>query len=264
MGTMLVLAHRGGSGPWPENSLEAFAGAARAGADGVELDVRRTADGALAVAHDPTLAGVGALAGLRRDELPPGVPVLEAALAACAGLVVRIEVKNDPAQPGADEPAAAAVVEVLARTPPAPAGPERVVVSSFWPGTLEAVARHARRAQVGLGTALLVHPALDAGSSLAQAVELGCCAVDVPHPQVTGELVAAARARGLAVVAWTVDDPDDLRRVAAAGADGVITDDVRSALEVLGALGARPAGAGPAPRPADWSPTPWFGKNRAP
>ncbi len=49
---MLVIGHRGASAAHPENTLEAFALALAQGADGVELDVRRTADGALALCHD--------------------------------------------------------------------------------------------------------------------------------------------------------------------------------------------------------------------
>ena len=55
----------GGSGPWRENTLEAFAGALGLGADGVELDVRRTSDGRLVVHHDAEIAGAGAVHALR-------------------------------------------------------------------------------------------------------------------------------------------------------------------------------------------------------
>ena len=54
-----VLAHRGGTGPWHENSLEAFTAALRFGADGVELDVRLSADGELVVHHDAEVPGAG-------------------------------------------------------------------------------------------------------------------------------------------------------------------------------------------------------------
>src|SRR5674476_863752 len=67
-----IQAHRGSpdpSGGISENTLEAFARARRLGADGVELDVRLTADGALAVYHDPNIPGVGRVVGA-----PPGQP----------------------------------------------------------------------------------------------------------------------------------------------------------------------------------------------
>src|SRR6185295_12358125 len=52
MATLLNIAHRGGAGLWPENTLYAFAEAARAGFDGAELDVQLTCDGRLVVFHD--------------------------------------------------------------------------------------------------------------------------------------------------------------------------------------------------------------------
>ena len=48
----LVIAHRGASADFPENSLDAFSGAFEQGADWIELDVRRTKDGVLVVHHD--------------------------------------------------------------------------------------------------------------------------------------------------------------------------------------------------------------------
>ena len=108
-----VLAHRGGSGPWRENTLEAFAASLRAGADGVELDVRRGADGALIVHHDAEIPGSGLVHELRSDERPDWVPTLEAALATCAGAVVNVEIKNLPTDPGYD-PADQVALDVAA------------------------------------------------------------------------------------------------------------------------------------------------------
>src|SRR5450432_3564900 len=98
----LLLAHRGGAGPWRENTLEAFAAALRLGADGVELDVRRTSDGTLVVHHDAEIAGVGAIHALPARALPPWVPRLEDALGRCAGAIVNVEIKNAPVEPGFD------------------------------------------------------------------------------------------------------------------------------------------------------------------
>ena len=61
-GPIAVQAHRGSPDPATgvrENTLDAFARARSLGADGVELDVRLTADGGLAVHHDPVIDGVG-------------------------------------------------------------------------------------------------------------------------------------------------------------------------------------------------------------
>ncbi len=50
--TPLVIAHRGWSGRYPENTLEAFRAAVQAGADGIELDARLSKDGHVVVMHD--------------------------------------------------------------------------------------------------------------------------------------------------------------------------------------------------------------------
>ena len=52
MAKLLNIAHRGGARLWPENTLYAFAQAARAGCDGAELDLQLTRDGRLVVFHD--------------------------------------------------------------------------------------------------------------------------------------------------------------------------------------------------------------------
>ena len=53
--TPLRIAHRGGSGLWPENTIEAFRNAIDLGADGLELDVHLSRDGVLVVHHDEAL-----------------------------------------------------------------------------------------------------------------------------------------------------------------------------------------------------------------
>ena len=75
-----------------ENTIEAFALAGRLGADAVELDVRRTRDGLLVIHHDPTLSDGRVIARTDAAELPAHVPHLGAALDACAGLWVNVEI----------------------------------------------------------------------------------------------------------------------------------------------------------------------------
>lgn len=229
---VVVLAHRGGRGNHPENSLAAFGGALAIGADGVELDVRRTADGVAVVHHDPALAGGDPVHALLASELPASVPTLADALAVCAGAVVDVEIKGMPGDPGydPDEVLAAEVAELVAALTAAPGGPAATLVSSFWPATVAAVAA----ARPELPTGLLVHPALDPLACLDQAGELGCTTLLPFRAQVDAALVAAAHERGVAVVAWTVNEPADLTAAARAGVDAVVTDHVSRALEVLG------------------------------
>jgi glycerophosphoryl diester phosphodiesterase len=225
---VLVLAHRGRSGSWRENTVEAFAGALRLGADGVELDVRRTADGRLVVHHDPEIEGVGSIHALAGRELPDWVPGLEAALETCAGFVVNVEIKNAPIEPGFD-PDETVATEVVAMTRES-GGPARVIVSSFWPATLIAV----RAAGPEVATGLLVHPSLDALQAAGQAASIGCVALHPFHAQVDAPLVERVHAMGMGLLTWTVNEPDEVAAVGGAGVDGVISDRVIEARAALG------------------------------
>ncbi len=105
MPTVAVLAHRGSPDPANgvgENTIEAFARARRLGADGVELDARLAADGAVVVCHDPVLGGIGPVGETLSADLPDEVPLLSAALTACRGMTVNIEIKNLPGEPSFD------------------------------------------------------------------------------------------------------------------------------------------------------------------
>ncbi len=120
---MLVIAHRGGPQDAPENTLAAFRHALALGADGVELDVQRTKDGALVIMHDETVArttgGRGAvrdltLAEVRALDAGQGerVPLFEEALALAqaAGAWLLAELKSPHLYPGLEAEALQAVV----------------------------------------------------------------------------------------------------------------------------------------------------------
>jgi glycerophosphoryl diester phosphodiesterase len=226
---VLVLGHRGGEGPWRENTLAAFAGALAGGADGVELDVRRTADGRLVIHHDAEIEGVGAIHGLRADTLPDWVPGLDEALEVCAGAVVNVEVKNLPTEAGfdPDETVAGEVVAALGRA--RGRGPAAVIVSSFWPASLAAVAA----ADPTVATGLLVHPSVEPRQMLEQAGAIGCVALHPFHSATDGGLVEEIHRRGMAVVTWTVNEPAEVAGLAAAGVDGVISYRVGISLRAL-------------------------------
>ena len=209
-----------------ENTLDAFAEARRLGADGVELDVRLTADGALAVHHDAEIPGLGAIAALGVADLPAHVPLLTDVLAVCEGLVVNVEIKNAPEDPGWDPGEAVAALVAVAI---AEAGwTDRVIVSSFQVPTLRAV----QVADPSLALGALWGFATQPGPALAEAADTGFRAV---HPFVSSvdlDLVRRAHAAGLALNVWTVNAPDDLRAVVSWGVDAVITDRLEDALAV--------------------------------
>jgi glycerophosphoryl diester phosphodiesterase len=223
-----VFAHRGCTEGFEENTVDAFAEARRLGAEGVELDVRLTADGALAVHHDAEIPGIGTIAQLEVADLPAHVPLLTDVLAVCEGMVVNVEIKNAPQDPGWDP--SEAVAALTAAAVEEAGWTTRVIVSSFQAATLHAVRAADGRLALGAlwGFAAEVEPAL------AAAVEAGFAAV---HPFVTSvdrELVDRIHAMGLAVNVWTVNAPDDLRAMAALGVDGVITDRLKEALAAVG------------------------------
>lgn len=222
MGT-LVIAHRGASAHEPENTVAAFAAAVSFGADGVELDVRLTSDGALAVVHDGHLADGRAVADLGAADLPDGVCLLPAALAACAELLVNVEIKADG--PGGGVPLASPVVEA------ARAWGGRVLVSSFDPATVDAVRAMATEIPTAQLTFLLDRAPAELVAGIA---ERGHSAWHPHHATLDAEAVALAHEAGLAVNTWTVDDPERIAALAAWGVDAVVSNDVPSALRTVG------------------------------
>jgi glycerophosphoryl diester phosphodiesterase len=231
MGSIAVQAHRGSPDPAAgigENTLEAFARARQLGADGVELDVRMTSDGALAVHHDPVVDGVGTVADVSTAELPAFVPLLGAALEACEGLDVNIEIKNLPGEPGFDP--ADHMARDVAHLVTAAGRASGVIISSFWPDTLVAV----RDTDPDLSTGLLLASWADPATAVAAAVSRGCSALHPHIGLVSAALVDQAHQAGLVVAAWTVNGRPHLVEAAEAGVDTVITDDVALARATLG------------------------------
>lgn len=250
---MLVLAHRGLPGPGrPENTVAAVQAALVAGADGVEVDLRLTADGVLVLSHDPDL---GRLTGVplavadnrwrclleTAGEAGVALARVEDVLVAAAGRRVVLEVKAPPPGPEAAARTALALAAVL-RDLRRAGLPMDVTVSSF----SAEVAAHVRRLLPpgrGVRTALLGRPLVAPSSLVRQALVAGH---DEVHPHVTALLaapgsVAPAHAVGVAVCGWTVNRRRDVRRLARHGVDALISDvpaSVRVALAPAGAAAA--------------------------
>jgi glycerophosphoryl diester phosphodiesterase len=224
-----VLAHRGASRAERENTLVAFRRAAEMGADAVELDVRRSADGHLVVHHDPRLADGRNIVETARRDLPEHVPSLAEALDACAGMWVNVEIKNDPTEPdfdSSDTVASDVAAALLGR-----GDPQRYLVSSFRRETIDAL----RRTTALVPTAWLTVgiPEPDTAYVLDSLVADGHCAV---HPWVatlTKDLVDACHQRGLGVNSWTCDDPQRMAELVSWGIDGICTNVPDLALDVL-------------------------------
>lgn len=225
MARPLVLAHRGARQRAPENTLEAFSVALVQGADGVELDVHRTADGGLVVHHDAEAPGLGVLADLAAGAIQaarPDLPTLAQALDACVGRLVNIEIKNLPNDADFDptERTAELVVGLLRER----GGADDVVVSSFNLATIDRV----RELDAAVQTAFLIAVGLDPLEAVELCVERGHAAL---HPgawlladDAAARVVESAHAREVRVTTWTVNDPEEMRRLARIGIDGLITD----------------------------------------
>jgi len=212
-----VIAHRGASRVAPENTVGAFQRAVALGADGIELDVRPTADRVLVVHHDAALPDGRAIVACRAAELPPSIPDLATALDACRDVTVNLEIKNDPRDPDFDpaDRLADAVVDLLAgRDEPH----DRWLISSFRLATIDRV----RRLAPALATAFLTVTA--DGAAIASCVEHGH---GTWHPWVDaldGEAITAAHRAGLRVNVWTCNDPEQATQLAEWGVDGIVTD----------------------------------------
>ncbi len=209
-----MLGHRGASAVAPENTVAAFTRARELGADGVELDVRRTADGVLIVHHDPAVRDVGLIASLSFADLRaarPQLATLREALDACRGLVVNAEVKCLPWEPDADTDGSVMRATIDAVR----AHDGMMVVSSF---DIAAVDR-ARAEAPDLATAWLTH---------GQLTPDGVAARDAG-----ADGIAHAHHAGVLVGVWTVDDPRAARTLADAGADIIITNAPDVVLEAV-------------------------------
>jgi glycerophosphoryl diester phosphodiesterase len=229
----LVIAHRGDSAHRPENTLASFAGALEVGAVLVELDVQLTADQHVVVIHDPTLdrttGGRGDVRGMTLAEVRAvsagyperfgtayageRVPTLSEALALMRGRArVLVEIKTESVTDDVEGGIEARVAEEARRAGMA----ADVALISFDHRAvvrLKALAPEMTRGRL-CGSANL-------DEVLAQAREAGCELV-MPHKsQLTDALAERARAAGLKLATWVVDDPEELRELARFGLYGV-------------------------------------------
>ena len=228
---MLILGHRGTTVHATENTVKAVEWALAAGADGVEVDVRRTADGRLVCCHDPSTERLGGSGTPLLEQTwaevaagPVAVPLVADLLHAVRGRGrVVLEVKNMPGEPDFDAPAEAtarALVDLLRER----GGGDDVTVSSFDWFAVDTV----RQLAPDVRTAFLTPPGIAATAALAYAVEHGHAECHPHHSEVLRmpEVVAAAEEAGVAVVTWTVDDPAVAAELESYGVHAVITNDV--------------------------------------
>ena len=222
-----VIAHRGASAYAPENTLAAFELAARQGADMIELDVQRSADGALVIFHDDTterwdgrkrLASACTLAELRALDIGGGKVATLAETCAFArehGMRMNVELK------GAGFGAQVAHMLRAERVE------ELVLISSF----VEAALMEIAAASPALPRAYLMgtdtlNPAvrLREGRPFSALQRTGSVAWHPSYelPLLT-QLIPRVRKAGFQVNVWTVDDLAWMRKLLALKVEGIIT-----------------------------------------
>ena len=219
----LVIAHRGASAYRPENTLPAYALAVEQGADMIEVDLHRTRDGAVVVAHDAELVGIGgqgeiadaSLAAVRALDAGEGarVPTLEEMLDGFGDRIAfNLEIKRGSRglYEGLEEVAWRAVSERGIQ--------KQTLFSSFYDPVLETL----RVCAPGARIALLVSRRIPDGA-LDRARRLGAEALNPDRSLVTPELVAGAHAAGLAVYPYTVNATAEMERLLGMGVDGIFT-----------------------------------------
>jgi len=215
MARPLSIGHRGASGHEHENSRAAFRRAKALGAEGVELDIHATRDGAIVVHHDPALEGLGrigdlALEAVQRHHLPNGetVPLLSEILTLLRGMDVWVEVK------GLEEYLDAVLLHTLHAGPE----PERYAVHSFDHRIVRRLGERDGALRRGV---LLDARLIDPLPVLAAA---GATVLWQAQVMVDRALVDEVHRAGRRIIAWTANSEADLKRLIACGVDGICTD----------------------------------------
>jgi glycerophosphoryl diester phosphodiesterase len=215
--SLLLLGHRGAFRYAPENTLPAFDLALEHGCDGFEFDVRLTRDGVAAVCHDPAVHGhsvadsdFASLLTATGGTLPRMQEVWERYRDRA---FINIELKV----PGVEEQ----VADLIRRAPPQ----RGTFVSSFHPEVLNALDEEELAAPTGY---VCKDPA-----KLGHWKELGVEYVVLHFSLITPELADEVNAAGKRLIVWTVNDERDMRRMAALGAHGLISDDTQHLRRVL-------------------------------
>jgi len=228
----LNIAHRGANQVAPENTLRAFQEALNRGADGIELDVRLSADGVPVVIHDATVEattdGSGAVANMTFAQLrtldaggwlDPAfkgerIPSLEEVLDTFGGrTVLNLELKGAQVF---DNDLVPTVVDLLERHELQ----QEVLVSCFNPYLLRQVRRLAPRVPLAL---LYTNSPLPLRRLADLLLGEQPAAIHPHHTNVSERLVAHAHELGVRVNVWTIDDPQRMRVLADGGVDGIIT-----------------------------------------
>ena len=246
----LVAAHRGGAALWPENSLLAFRSALALGVDALELDLHLTADGEVVVLHDPSLdrtsTGTGAVRDLKLADLaavrlksregavtaervPTFAQVLDLVAPTSAELLPEIKVDANRQRYDGIEGKVLALIRARGLL-------SRTTIQAFQVETI----RRLRELEPKARTMLLVargdveRDRARPAEAVRRARELGATDLGMNHRLIDTDVMSAARAAGIRVAAWTVNEEADIRRMVDLGVDMVMSDRPDLAKRLMG------------------------------
>jgi glycerophosphoryl diester phosphodiesterase len=211
---MLIFCHRGYHGHVPANTYDAFARAVALGVDGIETDIRLSADGRLVLYHDRLAPDGRAVASLTYSELCAcaryEVPLLETALRQWREVWWNLEIKT----PAAGE----AILALLSRLP----RPRGYLLTSFWHPAVE---QAAQRLDADCGVLVAHRPFVAATPPLGwwpahRRVNTVVWDYEVLDPA----LLRQTAARGLRNIVYGPETADEHQRCIELKLDGVITD----------------------------------------
>lgn len=253
---VLVIAHQGGDGLWPSNTMFAMEQAAAMGVDVLEMDIHSSADGVLVLSHDDTVDrltdGSGLIKEMRFAELQEldaaykwseddegtsfpfrgqgiRMPALEEVFEAFPGMPMNIEIKQQ------DPP----IVEAFCDLVRAHGKQEHVLVGSFHPDTMNDFRETCPEVATS-ATEPEIRPYFALNKVFLDAIYRPPAeAFQVPEYSgnlhvVTRSFVEGAAKHNVDVHVWTVNETADMERLLDLGVDGIITDRPDRLMEVLG------------------------------
>jgi len=241
----LVIAHRGGAGLAPENTIYAFKLAERLGVDAIELDVRITKDKQLVVIHDETIDrttnGTGLVSKYTLDELKQfdagyhlklenqGYPFRNKGITIPSLEEVFQQIKNTPfvielkdPNPKIEKQVAALIKKYNLK--------KKVIVGSFNDASLKRFAsRTDGKIQIGTGVKTIKYFVLLHKLRLDRLYPLNRNAVQIPIKAggvdlATERLINTVRERNIAIHYWTINDEKTMKQLIELNVDGIITD----------------------------------------
>jgi glycerophosphoryl diester phosphodiesterase len=256
----LVMAHRGGAGLWPENTMYGFERAVDLGVDMLETEIHSTADNILVLMHDSTVDrttnGSGPIRAFTLEELKTldagynwtsdggqtfpfrgsgiTVPTLEEVFTALPTARINIDIKQEKPS----------LVEPLCKTIRTFDMTDKVMVASFNSKVLKAFRRVCPEVTTSAGTGEVAFFFMVNMVFLGAVYRPACQAFQVPEYSsglrvLTKRFVETAHGLNLAVHVWTINEVTDMKRLLALGVDGIVTDYPDRLISLLRKMGVR-------------------------